>query len=197
MKINFDKTDRLMTLMMKSEDVILDYPFDVATVWKNSEKEDERALYKRLVEITASDMDERTKEAEREKALASVFDEDAGMDWTGAFVEKEIIEELTVAYWQIVPRTLLDNFIGHCTDEKLIELFSEFYPPEGYPQDAPFANIIVKIIKNQEPNIKDVESEFWNNCPDVEKINAYCNIYRERWRGKLLEDMDFTRYHGL
>ena len=192
MKVNFDKSDRLMWLMYNSWGAIRPSAFDIASELKNSDNVEAQSLYRELVEITASDNPDSVKDEERKKAFAKYnvyLDEDYLVD-EESFDEEYVINGLTEAHWQLVNHSGIEDMLDRCSDDKLAEILTIVHTEE-----IPFADTIVKIIKRQEPKLKDFKKEFWNNCPDVTKINEFCNIYRERL--DLLENVDFTRYYAL
>jgi hypothetical protein len=61
-----------------------------------------------------------------------------------------------------------------------------------FDQDATL-KIINDIFSNKEPGIKDIEQEFYSNCPDLKDVNMVCNIYRERFK-KYLFEFDYESY---
>ena len=193
MKISFRKIDRLLWLMDESLGMIEAALFDCATELKNSDKVELQALYKELIDITASDKPEDVKAAERVEAINKIADIDEDLHhYLLYFDEESMIRYLTVAHYQLMPHGAIKDKYGICSDIELANAHVRIYP-----HDVQFKDTIIEIIERQEPTFEDVEKEFWDNCPDVNQVNALCNIYRERCKGELLEDDDFTRYYGL
>jgi hypothetical protein len=95
------------------------------------------------------------------------------------FDENKILSCLTKAYWQIQTRRKV-------TENTSFVLYE------------PYDNIAAEVVKEQEPTVKDIEKEFWLNCPDIDKIDELCNIYRERWSDHFYKiDLDFYSMRNL
>ena len=173
--MNFDKTDRLISLIDDSVNAIKPHHFISAYNLKISN----RNFYDELVEITASDETDDVKNEYRIKAFKNTYtDEKAWVDGVVGydkhflkteflrftFDEYKVLSNLTKAYWQIQTRKKITDNISFVLYE-------------------PYDQIAAEVVKNQEPTIKDIENEFWSNCPEIDKMNNLLNIYRERWYG--------------
>lgn len=182
MNINFDKTDRLIELIEDSCHVFTHFSWQS----ENSLQKKRKQLYETLVKITGSDKPDEKKHAERIVAFAKEYN--LGKDLTKAeaflklqFDEENILQYLTRAYWQIQNIIIFtDNTGSNFTDREGLKKFIEKQHP-----NEPCKDVVIDVVCKQEPRIKDIEQEFWSNCTDTNKINDFCNIYRERWHGHL------------
>jgi hypothetical protein len=147
---------------------------------KRSEDERENELYSELVRITQSKKSENEKQNERFLAFARHYGEndvDFGRNMLKyRFNEEAITIRLTQAYWQIQPHT---NFNQFKNKGELANHISSTFVTE------PHVDIIVDVICRQEPQLSDIEREFWENCTSAAEMNHFRNIYRERWKGHL------------
>lgn len=182
MNINFDKTDRLIELLEDSCHIFTHFS------WRseNSLQKRRKNLYENLVQITTTKKPKKQKQIERIKAFAKEYKLGNDLKKAEAFLKLEFDEEatlkyLTRAYWQIQNLIIVTNDSGNnfADKEGLKKLIEKKYPNE------PYKEVIVDVISRQEPRIEDIETEFWSNCTDTDKINDFCNIYRERWDGHL------------
>jgi len=178
MNMNFDKTDRLISLIEDSVNAIKPHHFISAYNLKIFN----RNFYDELVEITASDDTDDVKDEYRLKAFAKKYHYDYAMcdkDFLKTeflrftFDENKVLSNLTKAYWQIQTRKKITDNISFVLYE-------------------PYDQIAAEAVKNQEPTIEDIEREFWSNCPEIDKMNNLLNIYRERWYGHFYEcDLEY------
>jgi hypothetical protein len=192
MNVSFDKTDRLIAIIETARHTLSLVEYLACGFEEKCKKSEFQPLFNRLVEITNSDDDETTKSTNREKAFADHYQlhlnkkiDGRGM-LTHIFDENEVIRYLARAYWQV------QTGVKYRPNNNLRETLSKQYP------DDPYLDIIEDVLLKQEPLIEDIEAEFWANCPDVNQIDAFCNIYRERWRGKLSRaDMKHYDFQAL
>lgn len=182
MNINFDKTDRLIELIEDSCYVFTHF----LRKSEDSLQKRRKNLYENLVRITASEKPEKQKQSERIKAFATEYKLENDVEKAEEFFKFEFDEEatlkyLTRAYWQIQNLIIFtDNSRNNFADkEGLKKLIEKTYSNE------PCKDVIADVIYKQEPRIKDIEREFWSNCTDTDKINDFCNVYRERWKEHL------------
>lgn len=184
MNINFEKTDRLIELIDESCHVLTHFSWEA----ENSLQKKHKNLYENLTAITTSNKSEKEKQAERIKAFGKEYK--LGDDLAKAeafskieFNEEEVLEYLTRSYWQIQSFVKFTDNSGNnfANREDLKKLIEKTHPSE------PCKDVLIDVIVRQEPKIKDIEKEFWTNCTETNKINDFCNIYRERWRNHLKE----------
>lgn len=192
MKVNFEKTDRLIELMVDGSIVINGIYYKGAYEKKHSDNPVFRNLYAELVEITKSDISEDEKHLKRLEAFEKAYSRDGEGALKFVFDEERFVKRLTEVYrqlpsmWGKITDTTGNNFADK---EGLKRFVDKYYPNELYK------DIIVEVVSNQEPTIKDIEKEFWENCPDVDKIDQWCDIYWQRFKDHLKNyDEDYYEY---
>ena len=182
MQVNFDKSDRLIELLEDSYMALNGILYSSAFKMKSIEDSRKRNLYSELVSITQSDVPEEEKYLLRIKAYARAYNRENDLRFGEQALKKDFDEErvsrmLTKAYWQIqTSYDIIDR------DIFLQKTIAKWFSNKPYKID-----IVKRIIETQEPTVKDVEKEFWENCTDTSKINDWCNIYRERFKSHLKE----------
>lgn len=199
MDINFDKTDRLIDLIEDSYIFLASYIYKGAYDLKHSKQPHLQNLYHELVKITSGDMPEGDKHVARIRAFAQAYgkgnDLEQGEELLKfCFDEDRVLKSLTRAYWQIQTFvTFKDESNNNFKDsDSLFKLIEKLSP------EAPYKEVIVDVVRKQEPRIKDIEKEFWSNCTSTATINDFCNIYRERWRNHLKQlDKDLLDFKTI
>lgn len=183
MKVNFEKTDRLIELLKDGSIVINGFNFKGAFDKKHSENRVLRNLYAELVEITESDIPEDRKYLKRVDAFAKAYNLNGENMMISTFDEERFVKYLTRVYWQLPSlfRVRITDTTGnnYADKEGLKRIIEKYYPEE------PYKEIIAEVVSNQEPTVDDIEKEFWENCPDVDKIDQWCDIYWERFKDHL------------
>lgn len=187
MKVSFEKTDRLIELMVDSSIILNELYYKGAYEEKHNDNAVFRNLYTELVEITKSDISEDKKHLKRVETFEKAYNLDGEGMLKSAFDEERFVKYLTKAYWQLPSMwgKITDTTGNNFTDKEGLKRFIEKYHP-----NEPCIDIIAEVVSNQEPTIKDIEKEFWENCPDVDKIDQWCDIYWERFKDhlKIYED---------
>ena len=170
MTLNFEQTNRLLSLIEDSKDAIQPYHYKVAYELNKHNPE----FYKTLREIAESNYIDEEKNESRTEAYMR-FSRNSNR-WR--FDEDKALKRLQKAYWQISNRKLSEN--------------------DNYLFDDPYADTILEALINKAPTIDDIEKEFWLNCTDTDKINDFCQIYDAQLKGRLTKcDMMYYSWVGL
>ena len=188
MNINFEKTDRLIELIENSSMELFGYNFIGAYELKNSKNKKIQVLYNELININTNNLPELNKHTERLKSFGRAYGCENNVAKAEDFLkltfdEEQILNHLKRTYWQIQHLFSFknDNNNNFSDTEGLRNLIEKDFPNE------PYKEVIIEVIQKQEPKVKDIEKEFWQNCPDTDKINDLCDIYWERFKGHLKE----------
>ena len=196
MDFNFERTDRLIAVIKDACGAIEAIEYMASHFLKDYDRPDFRALCGTLTDITANSDDEATKREKRENALTDYcqrytkgkIDWEKMLDHIINFNEVKMVKYISRVHWQIQSEIVH----GNSTASELKEFISKRLPNE------PYKEVVEQVLLKREPSIKDLEAEFWANCPDVNQIDALCNIYRERWKGNLKEvDINPYEFHTL
>lgn len=184
MEINFDKSNRLAELIYDSYFAIDSCHFKGAFDLKTSKNVKLNTLYRSLVEIQADNLSTDEKYKRRVEKFAETYGYKGDFEKGEAFLllefdEKNVLERLTKAYWQISPIRI--TFTGNVSESGLKNFIDKYYSEE------PCKKVIIETILKQEPTEIEIEKEFWKNCTSVGDIDSFCNIYREHLGKRLLE----------
>ncbi|MDR0680908.1 MAG: hypothetical protein LBG15_03515 [Dysgonamonadaceae bacterium] len=183
MNVNFDKTDRLISLIEDSLNRLCPAHYHGVTRKLKKGSTHGQNFYKELVEITESNRTESEKQNERILAFARYYDREGDMDYgqemlKRLFDKEDTFRKLTKARWQIYPYQFSNWRIPTSDKEELTAYMSRYYDKDSY------VDVIVDAIL-KEPRLSDIEREFWANCPDASTADFFRNLYRERWRDHL------------
>lgn len=174
----FEKTDRMVSILNEAYTYLsLAYPaFEGATKLKKKRPN----LYDTLIQITASRSSIELKKKERVAAFAKEFGLDSDLEKAEGimlfiFDEENLLRSLCQRYWQLKGGCIN----GDLNDTSKLKNFMSKLVNELFIDD------VVNIVQRNEPSISDIENEFWENCQNPSDINAWCNIYREKFVGHL------------
>lgn len=188
MKVNFDKSDRLIELLEDSFGALSGGYYWGAYKLAHSGNPVIRNLYSELVDITHCDISEEEKNLQRIKSFAKAYGHENDLEFgerrlKHTFDENRILDYLTRVYWQIQPFVkFADETVNNFSDiDKFRQFIEKWYP------DEPCKDVMIDVIRKQEPDVKSIEAEFWVNCTEADQINNWCNIYRERFNNHIKE----------
>ncbi len=202
MQLDFSKADRLMHLIYDSRRVLWASMYDGAYEMKNSTNKSFRTLYADLVKITSSNKTKEEKSNLRNLAFANVYQKmndpvEGGHYLKCTFDEEATVKRIAKAYWQLQTNLTIDwNYTSD--DNSRVTNLRAFV--DTYFPNEPFKEVIVETTLLRDPKIQDLETEFWNNCPDLKSIDDLCNIYRERLKEEenlIQVDLDFYKFDKL
>ncbi|MDR1584205.1 MAG: hypothetical protein LBS55_13295 [Prevotellaceae bacterium] len=189
MNLNFDKSERLIKILISAESFLTPCLYGRAYNLNNSESEDERNLYRELVEITNSSASKEEKHLARVAAVAKVCNNVDGNEMLKRLFDEEYYKkELTRVVW------LLDDSVRYnggrnFPDDKSEDL--KRFIDKKFP-DVTYKDIMCEAIRERAPHVADIESEFLSNCPTLNDIPALLNIYKGKWDNVVAEvDMEY------
>lgn len=189
MNINFDKSDRLIAIIENAVFLLTNAPqyLYVASELKCSDKKEYKTLYDDLAKIN-HDTNATTEEKRDKigKALSTALGCKTSVGINRFDMERSNIEEyakrLCSAYWALEANS---SFGVNDMSKDNFDDWMNFLQSGHYTER--YLDILAKVIVSHEPTVKDIEKEFWANCPDTPSIDKFVNIYREYWKGHLHE----------
>lgn len=189
MNINFEKSDRLISIIENAVNLLNNarYYLYSASELKRSDIEEYKTLYVDLVKIN---YDTNATMAEKRNKIGTALSKalrcDIGVGINRFDMERSNIEEyarnLCEAYWALEANS---SFGVNDMSKDNFDDWMNFLQSGHYTER--YLDILAKAIVSHEPTVKDIEKEFWANCPDTPSIDKFVNIYREYWKGHLHE----------